>query len=214
MMGLTARILVCLCLLWRSFLEGSVLHSSLKANYTWKQREHYYFGDLQQKANLIVLQGKCRPSVVIQNDFSMEVPANQSQLYIASFPSTRENYNWWKTIPSPKQMRVDPYICDVVYTKKLPIFMNTGCQLAGYMSPSAPRCQTQYLKWICNQARIPINVTTPNHFVLPESNHAINAHNPPPQPWLLTARNVSVSACGQILAPCGKVATPLCTTST
>jgi hypothetical protein len=184
--------------------------ASLIGNYTWKARDQYYFPTLSSKVSTISLQGQCKPAVKLVDDQSTALPANDSDLLISTFPITKDIFQWWHRIPRPKQMRVDPYICDVVYTKKLPIFKNTGCQLAGYMSPSAPRCQTQYLKWICDSARIPINSSIANGFALPESDHHSNIDNPPPQPWLLTARNATVSMCGQILSTCGKSYAVVC----
>jgi hypothetical protein len=177
---------------------------SLLANYTWKSRENYYFPDLDKKVDQITLGKDCKARVLLRKDGIISLPKSVEDIHVSTFPVSKDVFDWWRQIPRPQQMRVDPYICDVVYTKKLPIFKNTGCQLAGYMSPSAPRCQTQYLKWICEQARVPIDDVTANHFVLPESDHTANIHLPPPQPWLLTARNAIVSMCGQISMPCGK----------
>ena len=89
--------------------------------------------------------------------------------------------------------------------KKQPIFTNTGCQLEGYMNPSSPRCQTQYLKWACYNSAQAINDTTITSFIIPESDHS-NAELPP-QPWILTARNAFVSVCGYISSKCGLVHT-------
>jgi hypothetical protein len=109
----------------------------------------------------------------------------------------------------PQQMRVEPYLCDAVYEKRRPIFFNKGCQLPHYMNPSAPRCQTKYLKWICEQAQRNITdssiSTTGSAFVLPESDHQTSFI--PPIPWLLSARNALVSKCGTIVTACGYVHT-------
>jgi hypothetical protein len=204
-----------------------------EGNYFWKVREDYYHNSLQQKIDLITKLDKCSSSVKIIEKSSIILPSDDSIVHMSEFPVQPEMFNWWAKIPRPTQMRVDPFICDIVYTKKVPIFNNTGCQLPEYMSPSAPRCQTQYLRWVCSLARIPIDSITPNYFVLPESDHSFIVHASadnkidngykksilsffsssgsattppppvPPQPWLLTARNAFVSACGQLSLPCG-----------
>lgn len=73
------------------------------------------------------------------------------------------------------------------------------------MHPSAPRCQTQYLKSICQQASLLIDNHQPNGFILPESNHATTYL--PPQPWLVTTKDTFVSMCGQISLSCGMIHT-------
>jgi len=138
-------------------------------------------------------------------DSTILVPQDASMIHVSSFPVSKAVTSWWKDIPRPVQMRVEPYLCDVVLTKRIPIWNNTGCQLAAYMNPSAPRCQTKYLKWICDSARMPITETRPNRFVLPESDHSKTEM--PPQPWLLTARDAFVSMCGHIVTQGGLVHT-------
>ena len=208
-MWYTSKVISLVLLCIASVIKASILSNILQPNYTWKGRENYYYPNLEKKIEQISILDHCKGSFVIQKENTIKIPTNDSDIFISSFPVTKELYNWWKNIPRPKQMRVDPYICDVVYTKKLPIFKNTGCQLPGYMSPSAPRCQTQYLKWICEQSRIPIESSQANGFVLPESDHNAYSNNPPPQPWLLTARNALVSLCGQISLPCGTLSTDI-----
>ena len=73
------------------------------------------------------------------------------------------------------------------------------------MYSSAPRCQTQYLKSICQQASLSIDNHQPNGFILPESNHATTFL--PPQPWLVTTKDTFVSMCGQISLACGMLQT-------
>jgi len=75
--------------------------------------------------------------------------------------------------------------------------------LCRYMSPSAPRCQTTYLKWICDHSRISMNDSRSNGFVIPEADHRKSFL--PPDPFLISARSALVSMCGQILATCGIV---------
>jgi len=189
--------------LWSTVTRGS---SGLTESgpYTWNKRDNYYFASLEDKIKQISFQNACTNSFKRQPNSTINIPISVDDVYIAEFPVSAELFSWWIDIPKPKQMRVDPYICDVVYTKRLPIFNNTGCQLPGYMSPSAPRCQTKYLRWICEQSRLSIDDTSTNHFTIPEADHKSNAAHPPPQPWLLTAKNAIVSMCGQISLPCGK----------
>jgi len=73
------------------------------------------------------------------------------------------------------------------------------------MHSSAPRCQTQYLKSICQQASLSIDNHKPNGFILPESNHATTFL--PPQPWLVTTKDTFISMCGQISLSCGMLQT-------
>lgn len=99
-------------------------------------------------------------------------------------------------------MRVEPYLCQEVYEKRRPIFFNKGCQLPHYMNPFAPRCQTKYLRWICEDAQRNISDTrTQPSFILPESDHRTAVT--PPTPWILTVQNALVSLCGTILTKCG-----------
>ncbi len=126
-------------------------------------------------------------------------------LSISTFPPNQQLAEWWLSIPKPRQMRVEPLLCDHPYTRKRPIFNSSGCQLPGYMHPAAPRCQVKYLKWICDRARMPIDSTRGNGFVIPESHHAKALI--PPQPWLITINNALVSMCGDIVSTCGIIHT-------
>lgn len=190
-----------MCVVLAYYWRGEAV---VKSMYKWKERDNYYYHTIDKKIESIAHLQECVDMIKKQSDNTIKIPISQDEAYISSFPVSKDLFRWWANIPKPQQMRVDPYICDVVYTKRLPIFNNTGCQLPGYMSPSAPRCQTQYLRWICEQARLPINSTTANHFILPEADHQSNMGAPPPQPWLLTARNAVVSMCGQVSLPCGE----------
>lgn len=73
------------------------------------------------------------------------------------------------------------------------------------MNPSAPRCQTKYLKWLCENSEIAFNDSTANNFVMPESEHATTPL--PPQPFMVIAKDSYVSMCGQIVGHCGLVHT-------
>lgn len=172
--------------------------------YTWKSREKYYFRSLNEKMEDI-LNGDCKKSFVIAPESSYNLPQNNYSLSVSSFPPSKDLTQWWRSFPPPSQMRVEPFLCDAVYLKKTPIFNNSGCQLPHYMNPSAPRCQTKYLKWICYAASIGVEDSKPNHFILPESNH--HSIDNPPVPYLLTARHSFVTMCGQIIGSCGIVHT-------
>lgn len=102
-------------------------------------------------------------------------------------------------------MRVEPALCDAATTHKNPIFNKTSCQLTYIMNPSSPRCQIDYLRWICKNSRLPITQQDSNGFILPESNHT--SAELPPVPYLVTARDSFVSICGQIATRCGLVHT-------
>lgn len=182
----------------------STSKSENSESYPWKSKSKYYYSTTDEKLQEI-LNGNCMGVVRTLKDNEIRVPLDSNQLYVSSFPSSKDIVEWWKAMPKPKQMRVEPFLCEDVYNKKLPIFNNKGCQLPAYMSPSAPRCQTQYLKKICDQSQLNITDTVANHFVLPESDHATTFL--PPVPYLLTARNSFVSMCGQISGPCGFVHT-------
>lgn len=172
--------------------------------YDWNKRNHYYFRSLKSKMDG-VLSENCLSALNLLEDGVIRLPNSSRTINVASMPVDDQILRWWKNIEQPKQMRVDPNLCDAVMKKRRPIFTNKGCLLAGYMSPSAPRCQNKYLKYICDESRIAINDPVRNGFVLPESNH-FNSELPP-QPWLLTARNSFVSMCGHISSDCGLIRT-------
>lgn len=168
--------------------------------YSWISRKNYYYQSLKIKTEGI-LDNNCRTVLNTLHDGMIELPASDNVLNIASMPVKQELINWWKSIPKPKQMRVDPNLCDAVYAGRYPIFNSTGCQLKGMMHPGAPRCQNEYLKHICDKSRINIDDPRRNAFVLPESDH--KKSELPPQPFLLTARNSFISMCGHISSQCG-----------
>ena len=175
--------------------------------YPWKERHKYYYPSIDVKvAELLDATPACVGKVRILPDGELSVPLTDDVLHMASMPVSPAVVAWWKAIPRPRLMRVDPNLCDgVMRAKRQPIFTNTGCQLEGYMNPSAPRCQTQYLKWACYGSARAINDTSASSFIIPESDHA--TAELPPQPWVLTARNAFVSMCGYISSKCGLVHT-------
>lgn len=194
--------MVKLCCFLLIFATSIVYISSVPndANYVWKNKSKYYFSTIEEKMEEILLNN-CSQNYQRLKDGVMETPKTSEILHISVIPVASDILDFWKSIPKPTQMRVEPFLCENVYAKKLPIFNNTGCQLPTYMSPSAPRCQTQYLRWICEQSQLDITNTKPNHFVLPEAGHSTTFL--PPQPWILMAKDSFVSMCGQISGPCG-----------
>jgi hypothetical protein len=172
--------------------------------FMWKDRWRYYFPSVETKMAEILSPG-CYRKINRTNNWMIEIPNDDDVLNIASTPIKKDVVAWWRDISRPNQMRVDPNLCDLVYTKSKPIFNGTGCQVPAIMNPFAPRCQTKYLKRICDSARKSIEDKVPNNFVLPESDH--KTIDMPPQPWILTARNALVSMCGQISSKCGLVHT-------
>jgi hypothetical protein len=189
------------------FLFSRNVYASTESStetYPWNERHRYYFSSLVTKMTDTLSEG-CRRTLNVLNDGVILLPSSSTILNVASMPPHIEIVNWWRALQKPQQMRVDPNLCDAVLTKKLPIFNNTGCQLRGYMNPSAPRCQNKYLKYVCDQSRIPIDDSRRNSFVLPESDHS--TAELPPQPYLLTAKDSFVSMCGHISSYCGLVHT-------
>lgn len=198
------------CLLrWAILLAFCCQRVSAAVPYKWKDKEKYYFPDIDGKLSEIIT-GSCRLSHKTAdhpNDVpSVFYPKLAADFIVLRFAVEEIMSSWWRSIPSPKQMRVEPWLCDVVFTKKNPIFNNTGCQLPDYMSTSAPRCQTSYLKWICDSSRMDImDSSSSSRFILPESNHATSFL--PPAPFLLIAKYSFVTLCGQIISSCGIVHT-------
>ncbi len=201
--------LACTLVILLALIESSRESGSAPAStdYVWKSKDKYYYNNLEEKMNEILI-GNCLKEYKKIKDGVLEVPVTSKDIYVSSFPVSPEISEWWRAIPKPAQMRVEPYLCANVYTKKIPIFNNTGCQLASYMSPSAPRCQTKYLRWICEKSQIDVTDSTPNHFVIPEADHATTQF--PPQPYMIMARDSFVSMCGQISTQCGKFETDVC----
>jgi hypothetical protein len=194
--------LLFLTYLFLSFL-CNLADTEIFEQFKWIKPESYYFRHIDDKINATISQNCSKVYTVIENSNELELPTGlNSSLNIIVSPIRKELYTWWKSIPKPQQMRVDPNLCDVVKTKKRPIFENKGCQLPHYMALSAPRCQTSYLKWICDESRMPINETKPNHFVLPESNH--QEWQDPPAPYIITVRDAFSTMCGQLKTSCGK----------
>jgi hypothetical protein len=170
--------------------------------YPWNNRYRYYFTSAANKMTEVLSPG-CLNKLTVLKDGLIQLPASGDEINVASFPVKQEIIDYWRSFNKPNQMRVDPNLCDAVMrAKKNPIFNNTGCQLPGYMNPSAPRCQNKYLRYICDQSRIAIDDPKRNGFALPESDH--KTAELPPQPWLLTVRNSFVSMCGSISTKCGE----------
>ena len=189
-----------------STAQGAVVEKETpKLAKLWRDKHTYYHPSLNAKMEE-TLEGRCLRLWKKQTDGTIVVPQSADDLFAASFPVSREIYEWWMAIPVPKQMRVEPYLCAAPYERRRPLWNNPACQLPHYMHPSAPRCQTSVLKWICDKASVAHNKTDLHHrFVLPEANHA--TADTPPQPWLITVRRAIVSMCGHISANCGLVRT-------
>lgn len=174
--------------------------------HAWKKPYEYYYRTLEEKLSMI-LRGDCRKKFhVLAANSDIIVPTDRNEINAIPYEINAIDLRWWSSIAPPKQMRVDPRICSSVYNaKKRPIFNAEGCQLPDYMSPSAPRCQTKYLKYNCDNSQIPINESKPNHFILPESIH--QNWQTPPIPWIITAKDSLVNICGHISSSCGIIHT-------
>jgi hypothetical protein len=215
------RIIWFICLLLLNQRQPS-LAGVLLSKHDWKSwstRHHYYYENIRQKISLLF--DSSLSSACLQGSNSIRIAKDNNPLldsdtgpirflengpfYISSWPvRTRDPqlFEWWRSMPRPKQHRVDPQLCAAVYEKRYPIFNNTeGCQLKHYMHPSAPRCQVKYLKHLCEAASIPIDKKTKSPFIMPESDH--NHTYIPPDPYLLKATNAVVSMCGDVSGSCG-----------
>ena len=222
------------CFIWLLFIltipiewgrrdsDGFAVAASLHTNggrkdntttFTWPSLPDYYFSSVRLKlvemTSLSKGDNKCfgATKFLMENTLPDYITTRTSPDFvsISTFPPSPELVSWWYSIPRPRQMRVDPLLCDHPFTRKRPIFNNSGCQLPGYMHPAAPRCQTQYLKWICDHARLPMQARRGNGFVLPESDHG--SARVPPYPWLMTVNQAFVSMCGDIVSSCGIIHT-------
>jgi hypothetical protein len=63
------------------------------------------------------------------NSTSVQVPPDSNTIYASSFPTSLDIQNWWRAIARPRQMCVEHFLCDTVYSRKRPIFNNYGSQL-------------------------------------------------------------------------------------
>lgn len=170
--------------------------------FSWLRQEDYYFKKLDAKFRLMDIEGSCSNALSIRK--KLEVPP-KGEVYMSSIQVNDSLVQWWHSIPPPKQHRVDPLLCEAPYQRKKPIFDNDGCFMRLYMSKSAPRCQSKYLKYICDKSQMNIEDSTPNGFFIPEANHKNTFM--PPTPWILTVRDSFVTACGQISSQCGPIHT-------
>lgn len=194
----------------KRFLLLALLHAlhlvQCDVPYIWPNRQRYYYDSLQEKMAEVIL-GRCPfellPAVNHTSEASYAVPMD-AKVYVFPAPVAGQLKEWYLAQNKPKQMRVDPLLCDIIPSFKRPIFNNTGCQLKHYMSYYAPRCQVGYLKSVCALARQEISNASASGFVLPEADHSLWAHRLPPEPYLLAVRNAFVTQCGQASMPCGK----------
>jgi hypothetical protein len=174
--------------------------------YHWRKPYDYYYRTIEEKLQVMLLRGCETAYKMLPANSEPVAPSSSDVIHVVSYSIDPQVYKWWIRIPRPKQMRVDPRLCDGVYKKKKPIFNNTvGCQLPDYMSPSAPRCQPKYLQWICNESALDIFERKRNAFVLPESDHP--NWLTPPTPWILIVRDSVVNFCGHIVTTCGLIHT-------
>lgn len=185
--------------------EATSLINPVK-NYSWNKRSSYYFTNLHHKMEELLAfspNTECDSKYVMLPDATMKVPLvhSNASFLASSFPVSKDLVDWWRAMHRPSSMRVDPYLCEVVYTKAKPIFKAKQCQIPTMMHPSAPRCQVTYLKWICEAAQRPLNDSALNPFVVPEADHATT--EVPPDPYLVIAKDVFVSMCGQLHTKCG-----------
>jgi hypothetical protein len=110
----------------------------VEQEYVWRSRSEYYYQSIQEKMKF-VLPSTCMSVLKTLKNGTIEVPSSDNTLNVASMPVNQELLEWWKSIPRPKQMRVDPFLCEAVMIKKRPIFDNVGCQIKGWMNPGSPR---------------------------------------------------------------------------
>eukprot|EP00605_Chrysophyceae_sp_TOSAG23-4_P001612 GSChrysophyteH1.ASY1.ANO1.1772.1 assembled CDS len=175
--------------------------------YKWLSRSNYYYPSIEHKMKILTdLSESCKSSFKIAKNSDYMVDHPYEGLIASSWPIEEKDSDlkeWWLSIPAPKQHRVEPFLCEDVWSKRRPIFNNSqgGCQLRHYMHESSPRCQITYLEHLCSTASIPIDQPTANGFIIPESDHRTTEL--PPQPYLVRANDVLVSMCGDLLTTCG-----------
>jgi len=92
----------------------------------WNNRDSYYYKQLHMKMKHLIIHGNCSSNFIQIEDNIIKIPHNRDDIFISIFPIDKNIELYWRNIMKPKQHRVDPYICEVVYQrKKLPIFNNT-----------------------------------------------------------------------------------------
>jgi len=92
----------------------------------WKDKDTYYYKQIQLKMKNLVIHGNCTSHFIQIVDNIIEIPKLRDEVFISIFPINKSIQLYWKNMFKPKQHRVDPFICEVVYQrKKLPIFNNT-----------------------------------------------------------------------------------------
>ena len=168
--------------------------SSFEESFEWNEKNKYYFPKVEIKMKEM-LGRNCLKSYEISSSSSIigtDSPSDVNNILVIQMPVTTEMISWWKNIKRPIQMRVEPRICNTSSYGRRPFFERKGCiDPAGYMSQSGPRCQTSYLKWICNHSKMDTNQIIPNGFILPESDHIKTFF--PPRPFILITRSSFVS---------------------
>ena len=166
----------------------------------WPTRSTYYSSSLDTTlSGILELNHACTTTAKVLPVGEIRVPQSDDELFITEIPVRKEIYDFWKAMGS-SQVRADPAVCQPL-PGKVPFLNHSGCRLYGYMNKHAPRCQQSYLREICDSSSLSIYESASPHYVPLESDHAHLP--PPPQPWLLTARNALVSRCGVISYRCG-----------
>ena len=169
-----------------AWLDGSGV-SDQQEVYRWKNRDEYYYTDIKTKLEGVLLRHDgtgCHQSFQLDSDNSMTSPRNSSYIKVSTFPPSDADVAYWRSMTRPAQMRVEPFLCANVYSKRTPIFNNTRCQLPTYMHIASPRCQTKYLLWICESSKLRVDDSNlKSRFVLPESDHG--KADLPPVPYLI-----------------------------
>ena len=81
--------------------------------YDWNERNHYYFRSLKSKMDG-VLSENCLSALNLLEDGVIRLPNSSRTINVASMPVDDQILRWWQRIEKPKQMRVDPNLCDAV----------------------------------------------------------------------------------------------------
>jgi hypothetical protein len=166
----------------------------------WPLRSKYYEPNLEATlTGILELNPSCRASAKVLPPGDIRVPQSDDEIYITEISVKKEIYDFWSQM-GRAQARADMKVCHPP-AGKVPFLNHTGCRHSGYMHPHAPRCQQDYLREICDSSSRPIFERSAAQYVPAEADHSNVA--PPPQPWLLTARNAMVSRCGVISYSCG-----------
>lgn len=78
--------------------------------YAWKTPHKYYYDNIVTKIHE-VLNGPGKYTFSQTADAVITAPTNPAILHVATFPAHPHLVDWWRSIPRPDQMRVDPFLC-------------------------------------------------------------------------------------------------------